>query len=276
MRHLPTQASQSICLAALLLSGCNARVIVVSVNSDFTQQQPTPKSAARPLAGVWEGQNESSDGRSVDFTAYVLPSGAFWARAVTQNSPNVSACVLLLAGTIGGSVQLVYADPLAQRALPPMVCRFVDGSRRASGAVEFADGAFAIAAITESGANISTTYGTAADRSYDAPSTFASLVGTWTNEMNGGAEVVHADGTFTMHDPASGCTFSGALSVIDPARALYGLSEIASDCADDANILNGQPLVGVALVSGTTIMQLAASERAIVFHPTNGNALLGM
>jgi len=276
MRYPLTQPPPYLCLAALLVvSGCNARVVVVSVNSDFTQQ-PTPKSAMRPMAGIWQGQNESSDGRSVEFTAYVLPSGAFWASAITASDPNANRCVLLLAGTIGGTVRLVYPDRTDQREAPGASCRFADGSRKASGAVELIEGVFKIVATAEGGADASLTYGTQANASYEAPSSLSSVMGTWVNEVSGGRELIAADGTFTLQDPASGCTFSGALTILDPPHALYGLTESARECAGGAKALNGEPLEGVAIVNATTIVQLAASEQAIVLEPSDGDILFGM
>lgn len=165
------------------------------------------------------------------------------------------------------------------QTVPPIGVRFADDSFFADCSIS---GSFAerltldasVACTTSQGAESSVTMNLNYQAIYQLGSSLDMLTGTWTDSSAPGADVVNVDATgmITGQDGgASGCVYSGQVTLIDPNYNVYDIEWTYSSCNGDSE-LDGATFSGLGAIDNTvspTEFVLAATGESGFGNPSS-------
>jgi hypothetical protein len=202
---------------------------------------PTPPAGAtEDPTGIWDFK-DTLNGNALTETA-IIGSGKYYSTATADQfgCADLSAGTYMLNGnsfTGGGVMQLAgtCTDPAGQGYLPYSL---VEGYLLNT----------SLNLIFDAGGMLVPTLSATMDPLYANPSSLTTLVGNWND--GGNTLTVATDGTFTETQTASGCVVTGAFTLIDATKNLYGVSfEIGGCTTSNANA--GIPFAGLGYVDNT-------------------------
>ena len=195
------------------------------------------------VGGIWFGSNSEGD----QIVALITETGRF--HMLDQDGFQGS-----------GILSVTSANELSAdfQTVPPIGVRFADNSGFADCSIS---GSFAerstldasVACTTSIGTESSVTINIDYQAIYELGSSLDMVTGTWTDSSDPGADVVNVDATgmITGQDGgASGCVYSGQVTLIDPNYNAYKIEWTYASCNGDSE-LDGAAFSGLGAIDNT-------------------------
>ena len=237
---MPTHTYSTAGTYQVALQVCHESICSVNPSSTTAViADPTNESAG----GIWFGTDSEGD----QLVALITETGQFH---LLDEFGFQGSGVLSVS-----SANEVSAD---FQTLPPVGVQFADGSPFAdcsiSGAiVERSALNGTVACTTNGGSESSVTVNLSYQAIYELDSSLAMITGTWTDSSDPGSDVVNVDATglITGQDGgASGCIYSGQVTLIDPNYNVYDIEWTYSSCNGDSE-LDGATFSGLGAIDNT-------------------------
>jgi hypothetical protein len=175
-------------------------------------------------AGIWDltgtisGNPVTAVALVADGKYYSLASAdQFGCADITGGTYMAASGVYAASGFVGSGVTLLLNSCSAPTGQTGYVAYTLNGYLMGTSA----NLSFAV------GGNLIPTLGATMDKLYSEPSSLGILTGNWNDAGN--SLVINSDGTF-FEQQGSGCVVSGAYTIIDATRNLYGVSLQVSNC----------------------------------------------
>lgn len=237
---MPTHTYSTAATYTVTLQVCHASVCSLNPSST-TAVIADPANAS--AGGIWFGTDSDGD----QIIALITETGRFH--------------LLDEFGFQGsGILSISSADEISAdfQTLPSIGAQFTDGSHLAdcsiSGSIverSALDGT--VTCTTSQGSESSVTVNLDYQAIYDSDSSLAMITGTWTDSSDPGTDVVNVDttGLITGQDGgASGCVYSGQVTLVNPNYNVYDIEWTYSSCNGDSE-LDGASFSGLGTIDNT-------------------------